>query len=133
MAGRPILRWFAFSIEIRGAERAMLRSVERGETYRAIAKRYGASPTLLFDWRRRTPERRHKFDAARSRASARGRLERAVRDSGGFGAVLDDLRNGLEAVEIIKRLKTTPGTWYRWLQDDPARWAKWRKVTGPSD
>lgn len=122
----PVLRWFGFSIEIRGAERTMLRMVKDGETYRAIAKHYGASPTLLYDWRRRNPDRRHKFDAARHRASARGRLEDAVEAYGGFGALLDDLRDGVCAVEIVKRLGTTLGSFYRWLHDDPSRWHRWR-------
>ncbi len=126
------MRWFGFSMEIRGAEPTMLRLVEEGETYRAIAKQYSASPTLFHDWRRRNPERKHKFDSARYRASARGRLEHAVEACGGFDTVLDELRRGVTAVEVVNLLRTTRGTLYRWLRDEPTRWVKWRSVTAPT-
>ena len=131
MPGRPVLRQFSFKIDIHGGERTILHRVQQGETYRAIAADYGGSPTLFFDWRRRTRERRHMIDVARHRASARGRLEQAVDAYGGFGALLNDLRIGVGAVEIVRRLGATSGTFYRWLRDDPKRWHRWEIWSRP--
>lgn len=66
MAGRPKLRALEAKIrDTEGGEDSLFERVADGEAMRSIAKSFGCSRPMLYQWAQKTKTRKDKFDEAR--------------------------------------------------------------------
>jgi len=107
MAGRPTLKKLEQDIRDAGGDEVIFERIAEGEKLKEIARSFGVSRALLYDWRDRGGDDRKKGWSTAMRARAAAQAEEA-------GEILDNLV-GSEISNADVKLATERANYRKWL------------------